>query len=95
MEHPADPAVHDLLGAHDAAAVDVRETLVAEADAEHRDLALGERCAADAEIALALGPARTGRDDDPVPRMRGQRIQSASSLRTTTGSSPTTLAMSW
>ena len=46
--------------AHDAAATDVREPLVAEADAEHRDLALRERRSPDAEIALALGAAGPG-----------------------------------
>ena len=73
MEDLADLAVHDPLAAHDARAADMGEPLVAEADAEHRDLALGEGRAADAEVALALGPPGAGRDDDPVPPVGGQR----------------------
>ena len=96
MEDPADPPVDDLLAAHDAAAADVREPLVAEADAEHRDLALGERRAADAEVALALGAARArARRRSGPTRGAASALHSISSLRTTTGSSPATLAMSW
>ena len=58
MKDPADPAVDDLRRAHDAAAAHVREPLMAEADAEHGDLALCERRPPDAEIALALGATR-------------------------------------
>ena len=60
MKDPADPAVDDLRRGHDAAAAHVREALMAEADAEHGDLALRERRPPDAEVALALGAAWPG-----------------------------------
>jgi hypothetical protein len=56
----ADAAVDDRVAAHDGGAVDEREALVAEADAEHRDLALSQSGPADAQVALALGPPGTG-----------------------------------
>jgi hypothetical protein len=67
VEDRADAPVHDVRAGHDAGAREVGERLVAEADAEHRHRGLGQRVAAHAEVALALGPSGARRDDDPVP----------------------------
>ena len=62
----ADPAVQRLRRRHHPAAVGPAEALVAEADAQQRRLAAADRLGADAEVALALGPARPRREDDVV-----------------------------
>ena len=80
------------VAAHDARAADVREPLVAEADAEHRDLVAGPaprgRCRGRARARAGRGPAR--RRSGPSG-WAASSLQSISSLRTTTGSSPATL----
>src|SRR4029077_18932793 len=62
----AEPPVHRLRRAADLAVEQVAETLVAEADAEHRDLAVAEDVVADAEVVPALRAAGAGGEDDRV-----------------------------
>ena len=62
----AEPAVHRLRRAADLALEQVAEPLVAEADAEHRDLAVAEDVVADAEVVPALRRAGAGGEDDRV-----------------------------
>ena len=95
MEDGADAAMHDLRAAHDAAAAHVREALVAEAHAEHGHRVLQQRLAADAEVALALGAPGPGETTIRSHGSPASTLHASSSLRTTTGSSPTTLASSW
>jgi hypothetical protein len=61
-----DAPVHRLGRVCDLAAEQVADPLVAEADAEHGEVALADRAGADAEVRGPLGPAGTGRDDDRV-----------------------------
>ncbi len=66
VAHRPDPAVHRLRRVDDLAAEQVADALVAEADAEHRQAALQDRAAADAEVPLPVGPAGPGGDHDRV-----------------------------
>ncbi len=62
----AEAPVHRHRRGADAAVEQVADPLVAEADAEHRDLAVAEDVPADAEVVPAFGPARAGREHDRV-----------------------------
>ena len=64
----AQAPVHDLRGMVDRAAGDVGERLMAEADAEHRDLRALEHLQRDADVALVLRTPGAGRDHDVVHR---------------------------
>ena len=64
VQHGADPAVHDLRRADDAAAVRPAEPLVAEAYPEQRDVGRTDGVRADAEVADVVRSARTRRDHD-------------------------------
>ena len=82
-------AVHDLGRAHDPPAEDLADALVAEADAEDRQALtsqFGDRGRAHARV---LGQARTGRHHQRGWHSSALRpATSTASLRTTTGSAP-------
>ena len=63
---PAEAAVHRHRGGADAALEHVADPLVAEADAEHRDLAVADDVPADAEVVPAFWPPRPRREHDRV-----------------------------
>jgi hypothetical protein len=58
--------MHRLGRGLDDAAQHVAQALVAEADAEHRDLAGAQDVGADAEVVPAIRPAGSGGEDDRV-----------------------------
>ncbi len=62
----AEPAVHRFRRAVDLAGEHLSQALVAEADAEHRDLAVAEDVVADAEVVPAARAAGAGGEDDRV-----------------------------
>ena len=68
---------------------------MAEADAQQRHLAAADRLGADAEVALALRPPGPGEMTTLSQPSRANSSQLASSLRTTSGSTPFSAASSW
>ncbi len=70
----AEPPVPRRRRPDDGAAVHPGQPLVAEADAEQRQRAAGDRLGADAEVPLDLGPPRARRDDDVLEVQPGQLV---------------------
>jgi hypothetical protein len=64
--HRTDAPVHRAGRMHDLAAMDVHQSLVTEADAEHRHRGMAQHVVADAHVRIALGRARPRRDHDRV-----------------------------
>jgi hypothetical protein len=91
----AEAAVHDLAGVLDRAAGDVRERLVAQADAQHRHLAVAQRVEGHADVTRVLGPSRPGEMTMFSTSRAASRSHGSSSLRTTTGASPLTSPSRW
>ena len=88
-------AVHRPRRGADLATVREHQALVPEAHPEHRQLGRRQRAARKAEVARAVGPPGPAEITHREKRSARSAAQSASSLRTTTGSRPSTTASSW
>ena len=91
-----DAAVHRLRRRLDPSPLHPADPLQAEADAEQRLLAAADRLGADAEVARSR-PGRPGPGEMTTlsNSSRSSSSQLASSLRTTSGSTPFTSASNW
>jgi hypothetical protein len=91
----AEPPVHRLRGAADPALEQVADPLVAEADPQHRNLAVAEDVAADAKSCQRSGRPGPGESTNASNSDRVRTRQETASLLTTTGSSPEAAASRW
>ncbi|CAB5035894.1 unannotated protein [freshwater metagenome] len=77
MLHRTQSAMKELTRVVDLAAVDMRQRLVSEADAENRDSRLVERGERDPHVAGPLRTPRAGRDYDVVELLTGNEVAPA------------------
>ena len=95
MVDRAQAPVHDLARVLDRAARYVGESLVAQADAEHRHVGATERVQGDTDVARVLRPAGPGEITTLSAPRAASSSHGSSSLRTTTGSLSLTSPRRW